>query len=119
MIKKVEINNFKSHKDTKLDFSNLTVLCGANSSGKSSVIQALLLLRESYFNKSQFDYLDLKSNPVNIGTAKDALYQFSEEDKISFQIVTDDNVFKFVFTIKGSENLTKNIHSKVYPFRQS
>ncbi|MDR1678436.1 MAG: DUF3696 domain-containing protein [Prevotellaceae bacterium] len=109
MIRQVEIENFKSHKHTKLDFSNLTVLCGTNSSGKSSVIQALLLLRESYFNKSQFEYLDLKSNPVNVGTAKDALYQFSETDKIKFKIITHNQEMNFGFEIK---DLTKTLISK-------
>ncbi|GAP71308.1 hypothetical protein SAMD00024442_10_42 [Candidatus Symbiothrix dinenymphae] len=100
MIRKVELNNFKSHKETKLDFSNLTVLCGANSSGKSSVIQALLLLRESFFNKSQFDYLDLKSNPVTVGTAKDALYHSTKIDKIKFAIDTTNQNMVFDFEIK-------------------
>jgi predicted ATPase len=100
MIKKVELNNFKSHSKTELDFSNLTVLCGANGVGKSSVIQALLLLRESFFNKSQFDYLDLKSNPVTVGTAKDALYQFSLQDEITFKILSDIQSLEFGFEIK-------------------
>lgn len=113
MIRNFELQNFKSHKNTKLDFSNLTVLCGTNSSGKSSVIQSLLLLRESYFNKSQFDYLDLKSNPVNVGTAKDALYQFSEKDDIVFQIQTDNQNFQFGFSIKDLTKtlIPKSIHS--------
>jgi len=90
MIRHVEIKNFKSHKDTKLDFSNLTVLCGTNSSGKSSVIQALLLLREGWEN-SPFRYLNLKTDTASIGTAQDALYQFSDVDKISFVIKNDLN----------------------------
>jgi predicted ATPase len=103
MIRLVKIKNFKSHKLTELDFSNLTVLCGTNSSGKSSVIQALLLLREAYFNKyneSPFDHLILKSDSVNIGTAKDALYQFNENKEISFQINTDSQVLDFAFIIE-------------------
>ncbi|MDR2844325.1 MAG: DUF3696 domain-containing protein [Candidatus Symbiothrix sp.] len=113
MIRSFELNNFKSHKDTQLDFSNLTVLCGANSSGKSSVIQALLLLRESFFNKSQFDYLDLKSNPVTIGTAKDALYQFSAKDEIKFKIETTHQKMIFDFAIKEPTKtlIPKSSHS--------
>jgi predicted ATPase len=109
MIRKVEINNFKSHSKTALDFSNLTVLCGANGVGKSSALQVLLLLRESFFNKSQFDYLDLKSNPVSIGTAKDALYQFSAQDEITFNISTDIQDLVFGFEIK---DLTKTLIPK-------
>jgi predicted ATPase len=90
MIQKIELTNFKSHKDTKLDFSNLTVLCGKNSSGKSSVIQALLLLRDARLNQTDFSYINLKSNLVNIGTANDVLYQFADEDKIIFSLTTDE-----------------------------
>ncbi|MFP3040698.1 DUF3696 domain-containing protein [Treponema primitia] len=110
MIKTFAINNFKSHKETILNFSNLTVLCGKNASGKSSVIQALLLLREAYLNKSQFDYLDLKTDSVAIGTAKDALYQYSLKDEISFKMKTDIQDISFSFEIK---DLTKTLMNKL------
>jgi len=99
MIRKVELENFKSHKHTQLDFSNLTILCGTNGVGKSSALQVLLLLRESFFNKQPFDYLDLKSNPVSIGTAKDALYQFSKNDNLTFKISTDIQQMTFGFHV--------------------
>lgn len=109
MIRQFEIENFKSHKHTKLDFSNLTVLCGANGSGKSSVIQALLLIRESNMVTESFEYLNLKINSVIIGTAKDALYQFSEKDEISFKISADCGNMALNFQIK---DLTKSLIEK-------
>jgi len=99
MIRNVELNNFKSHKSTQLNFSNLTVLCGANGVGKSSALQVLLLLRESFFDKTPFDYLDLKSNPVSVGTANVALHQFSENDNLSFTISTDIQCMNFIFQV--------------------
>lgn len=97
MINKVEIHNFKSHKNTILQLSNLTVLCGVNAVGKSSAIQPLLLLREAFLNKTDFEYLDLLSNSIKIGTAQDAIYEFSDEDIISFKlnILGQDNEFNF------------------------
>ncbi|MCL1465050.1 AAA family ATPase [Argonema galeatum] len=43
MLEKVELHNFKSHRDTQLilDSSRLHALVGQNSSGKTSVLQAL------------------------------------------------------------------------------
>lgn len=43
MLEKVKLHNFKSHKDTELNFDNsrLHALVGQNSSGKTSVLQAL------------------------------------------------------------------------------
>ena len=111
MIRQLEIENFKSHKHTKLDFPNLTVLCGANGSGKSSIIQALLLIRESNLANSNgsFEYLNLKTDSVIIGTAKDALYQFSAKDEISFKILTDSGNMILNFQIK---DLTKSLIEK-------
>jgi len=47
-ISKVQIKNFKSLKDIDIELSNLNLLTGVNSSGKSSFIQALLLLKQNY-----------------------------------------------------------------------
>jgi len=47
MLKSVTVKNFKLHTSTKIDTAPLTVLIGPNNSGKSSIFQALLLLRQS------------------------------------------------------------------------
>ena len=49
MIRSLTIENYKLHRRLKMNLGSLTVLTGVNSSGKSSVIQALLLLRQSFF----------------------------------------------------------------------
>lgn len=41
MIQRVDLNGFKSFDDTSIELKNLTLLTGLNSSGKSSVIQAI------------------------------------------------------------------------------
>ena len=43
MIKAVELKNFKCFSSLRLPLSELTILAGGNASGKSTVIQALLL----------------------------------------------------------------------------
>ena len=48
MIKEVQVRNFKSWKNTKpLRLAPLTVLFGANSSGKTSIMQLLLMLKQT------------------------------------------------------------------------
>jgi len=46
MIKQLRITGFKSFVSDTIDFGGLTLLTGLNSSGKSSVIQALLILEK-------------------------------------------------------------------------
>ena len=48
MIRQLRLRNFKCFKDQQLDLKPLTLLSGLNGTGKSSVLQALLLLRHDY-----------------------------------------------------------------------
>ncbi|MBK8806980.1 MAG: DUF3696 domain-containing protein [Bacteroidales bacterium] len=93
MISKLDLINFKSHSNTIINLSNLTVLCGSNGVGKSSLIQVLLLLREAFLKDKSFDILDLKSNPVKIGTVNDAIYEFGEFDGFDIKITFLDKYF--------------------------
>lgn len=55
----IEIENFKSYKyNQKIQIDNVSLLVGANSSGKSSVIQSLLLLKQTLeSNNRDIDFL--------------------------------------------------------------
>ena len=46
MINRLEIIGFKSFLNEIIDFGELTLLTGLNSSGKSSIIQSLLMLEK-------------------------------------------------------------------------
>lgn len=46
MIKQLQITGFKSFVNETIDFGGLTLLTGLNSSGKSSIIQSLLMLEK-------------------------------------------------------------------------
>jgi len=45
MIKRIKLQNFKSHKNTDLALSKVNIIIGPNSSGKSNVFQSLLFLK--------------------------------------------------------------------------
>lgn len=108
MIHKLNIENFKSHKETHIELSNLTVFCGSNGVGKSSALQSLLLLRNSYVSNSKLKHLDLKSKLTHIGFAQDALYQFAQNDIIKFDIQFDDYNSSFEYKTEQN-NLNKTL----------
>ena len=88
IIESVELKNFKCFKAQTLNVGKLTLLAGLNSSGKSSFLQSLLLLRQSYYQGLLPDTgLALNGELVNIGTAQDALFEGAIEDKIDFRII--------------------------------
>ena len=87
MIRNLRLRNFKRFEDQSLEFGTLTLLSGLNGMGKSSVLQSLLLLRQSHQQGLlESTGLSLNGDLANIGMAKDALYEYAKEDKIGFTL---------------------------------
>lgn len=64
MIKNITINNFKSLKSAQLELGHFNLLCGTNASGKSSLIQAILLISQNFI---QDDEIVLNGELINLG----------------------------------------------------
>ncbi len=104
MIKSIEIKNFKSIKEKHFNLKNLNVLLGLNGQGKSSFIQSLLLLRQS--DKIQKGTLRLNGDLVNIGTSRDALYQYNKSNmEFNIKFATTEHNLVFDYT-QGSDIFT-------------
>ena len=104
MINELRIKNFKSHSDTVLQLKPLTVLTGLNGSGKTSVIQSLLLLRQSFKKQRLNEALILNDYLCNIGIGKDAIYQAANEDIIQFEIKAYNYFAFWKFKNAGSKD---------------
>jgi len=103
MIEALEIKNFKSIKKKRFGLRNLNLLLGLNGMGKSSFVQMLLLLRQSMITD---EGLRLKGSWVNIGNARDALYQYAEEEKLSiFLAFRDGHKRQFDFDFKAEADI--------------
>ncbi|MCE2697289.1 MAG: DUF3696 domain-containing protein [Anabaena sp. 49633_E8] len=91
MIHSLHLKNFKPFEDQFLDFRPLTLLSGLNGMGKSSVLQSLLLLRQSYQQRLlQRKRLALNGDLVRIGTAKDALFESAVKPEIiGFKLIVE------------------------------
>jgi len=89
MINRISVNNFKSLKTIDIPLKRLNILAGINGMGKSSLIQVLLLLKQS--NLISTRKLDLKGYLVDIGKGQDALYQFAKDDFIRFKLEWNKN----------------------------
>lgn len=96
MIENIAIDGYKCLKDTSLASSNLNVLVGPNASGKSSVLQALLLLRQSADKNGYVKDLHLSGPLYEAGTAQDALHPASEH-QIKLDLQADGISTKFLF----------------------
>ncbi|MBF2707309.1 AAA family ATPase [Flavobacterium soyangense] len=103
MINQIRIINFKSHKDTDLGLGNLTILSGQNGVGKSSVLQSLLLLRQTNQKNRLDKILDLNEPLCKIGKTKDAIYLLPNEEyenEIHFVLKNEKQEYPFSFDAK-------------------
>ena len=114
MIDKIQVHNFKSLKNVDLNTRPLNILSGLNGMGKSSLIQTLLLVKQSgrLYNSGE---LELNGGLVNIGKGKDALYQFAEDESIKFSFNFNNTkkaewAFKYKPDLELLESDSKNDH---------
>lgn len=87
MLDLLALTNFKSFARQDIPLAPCTVLTGLNSSGKSSVLQALALLRQSYDNgdlaptSDRIPGLLLNDELVQLGSGRDVRHEsYLEED---------------------------------------
>lgn len=76
MISKIQMKNFKCYKECTLKLKNFNVICGPNSSGKSSINQAILLLMQNnnirvdeFLSNGKFVHFDDFEEIKNSGTS--------------------------------------------------
>lgn len=101
MIEKIKLENFKCFEKIEIDLYNLNVFAGVNGAGKSTIIQSLLLLKQSFEQGYlQNKKICLNGNYVSLGTVKDILFEDAKEDIIKINII---------------ENGTNNTYASVYP----
>lgn len=90
MINEWRISRFKSIGGTeKLPFRGLTILAGPNSSGKSSVIQSILLTSQSLGSQVTDRQLVLNGELVKLGTFEDVHNQQASDRTIHFGFDVD------------------------------
>jgi predicted ATPase len=100
MITSLRLQNFKLFKDQSFEFKNLNLLTGLNGMGKSTAIQALLLLREAKFDRILLtEGLNLKENKLfNVGKIEDLRYEFAERPyKISIDLGLNNQKNTFIY----------------------
>ena len=74
MIRRLQIQNFKSWRKVDVTFPAITGLFGVNSSGKSSLGQFLLLLKQTRESADRATVLELNGRFMRLGTALDVVH---------------------------------------------
>lgn len=87
MLDYIGLENFKAFDEVELSLAGLTLLSGLNGSGKSTILQAIGVLRQSFDGKFLLKGdLALNGDLVDIGTGRDALYQAFDVPEIAISL---------------------------------
>ena len=88
MLNRLKIENFKAWREADLRFGKVTGLFGANSAGKSSLLQLLLLLKQTRNATDRGLVLDFggQADMVNLGTFKDVVHGHDEQRRIGWHL---------------------------------
>lgn len=87
MIETLKFKNFKSLLGTdEIALGRLTLLCGSNSSGKSSILQALLMLSQTFSARQSSNSIVLNGHLARLGAFEDIKSHQSESDVINIKI---------------------------------
>lgn len=92
MIKNWTLEHFKSvYESTTLEMSPLTIFTGANSSGKSTILQSLLLTTQTLQNSIHKKAVILNGHIIKLGAFNDILSNnpLANTIKIGFELETD------------------------------
>jgi predicted ATPase len=111
MIDKIKLKHFKKLSDNTISLNNLSVIAGTNSSGKSSLIQSIIICRSAISKLVKYDILSvgnaletstlkvpLNSNHgLNLGNTQEVITRDSDDDYIEFTLYDKQNSLKLSF----------------------
>lgn len=105
MLNKIEIQNFKCFENLYLTLGSLNVFSGLNGMGKSSLIQSMLLLKQSEQQNFLPKKVSLNGEYINLGVSQDVLYEYAEEEVIKLVLGEKDVTVEFNIECKKDSDI--------------
>ena len=110
MISHLSIARFKAIRNASLSLRSLNLFAGINGMGKSTCLQSLLLLRQSWTARTlPTSGLLLRGPLADLGRGEDVLHQFENEESVEFQIATQDGSATWTFSVEKGRGLDHEI----------
>lgn len=109
MLKQLQIKNFKGWKDTgPIRLAPITLFFGANSSGKSSIGQFLMMLKQTveYPDRKAVFYPGGRNSAVQLGSYQEMVFRRDRNNRIAF-----DYQWSLPETMRVEDPLTGQVFS--------
>lgn len=106
MLNTLHIESFKCFERLDLPMRPLTLLSGVNSGGKSTVIQAIVLLSQTLNRREGGNSLILAGPDLALGNAADVLNHLSARRKFALGASTNEQCLKWTFVAEDRHALS-------------
>lgn len=107
MLSSITLENFKAFKNLdNLEIKPITIFCGTNSCGKSSILESILLLKQTIESKNPNQNLLLNGRFVHLGNFENVIFEKNTDS---------DLVLNYSFKMKKSD-FPKEKNKASFPF---
>ncbi|MCC6476314.1 DUF3696 domain-containing protein [bacterium] len=97
MIDRLHFESLKCFSSLSIELSNLTLLTGANSAGKSTIIQSLLLLHQTMRENEWSKRVLLNGTVVKLGTVAEVVNNVAGRLSFGLGVCSGRNTIKWTF----------------------
>jgi predicted ATPase len=101
MIQSLKLRNLKCFEELDLRLAPLTLLTGFNAAGKSSALQALLLVAQTLRTHSRSGELQLNGPLVSLGTPGEILHEHSSRNRLELGLSLQDQELEWSFSLEN------------------
>lgn len=103
MLTQLDLEHFKCFEHLHLPLANLTLLSGTNASGKSSILQAFVLLHQTMREHEWSTRLMLNGMAMKLGTVADVVDKVSGRRTFGIGLIDDGHSYRWAFAGERSE----------------
>jgi len=103
MISQIDLRHFKCFEQLRLPLAPLTLLSGSNASGKSSVLQALVLLHQTMREHEWSTRLMLNGSAIHLGTVADVVDKVHGRQTFDIGLMDAGVTFHWTFAGERAE----------------
>lgn len=92
MLRRIGLQNFKSWRELDIELAPITLLLGTNSSGKTAILQSLLMLKQTVASRDPSVKLNFGGGPrddVDLGSYRDLVFSHDEGRQIGVNLTWD------------------------------
>jgi predicted ATPase len=108
MLRAIELENFKAFgQRTRISLAPITLIFGENSSGKSSILQSLALLKQTFNNRYLNEVLlpSIENGYVNLGGFRELISNHDLSRSFKIQLESDNSGIELIYNNASSKRI--------------